>query len=54
MAEIVELRDDNSIQSNLLQDELFAVIKQDRYDELKLSQVIGVLEFLKWNIINGA
>lgn len=54
MAEIIELRDDQCLESGLLQDELYAVIKQDRYEDMRLSNVIGVLEFLKWNIIKGA
>lgn len=54
MADVIQLRDDNDFESSLLQDELYAVIKQDRYEDMKLGSIIGVLEFLKWDIINGA
>lgn len=35
-----------------LHDELYDVILQDKYNPLALAQVVGVLEFLKWNLIN--
>jgi hypothetical protein len=35
-----------------LQDALYNVIQQERFDELTVCQVVGVLEFLKWNFIN--
>ena len=38
--------------SGLLQDELLAVINHEKYDDMKMSTIVGVLEFLKWNIIN--
>jgi hypothetical protein len=51
MTNVVELRDSNPIPS-LLQDDLLTVINSDRFDGLSISQVVGVLEFLKWNLIN--
>lgn len=35
-----------------LQDALYAVICDDRYAEMPVSHTVGVLEFLKWNLIN--
>ncbi len=35
-----------------LQDALYEVIKQDRFKGMSVAQTVGVLEFLKWNIIN--
>lgn len=35
-----------------LQDELFAVVKSARYEDMTIATVIGVLEFLKFNLIN--
>lgn len=35
-----------------LQDDLYALIKQERYGEITIATVIGVLEFLKFNLIN--
>lgn len=37
-----------------LQDALYEVICQDRFKAMSLAQTVGVLEFLKWNIINAA
>lgn len=46
-------RDNNPILS-LLQDELYNVIYgSDKYNGVSIGSVIGVLEFLKWNVING-
>lgn len=50
-ATILQLRDGNSFPSQL-QDELLAVINQGKYDDMQISTIIGVLEFLKWNLIN--
>lgn len=35
-----------------LQDELAAVMMKTKYDDLRVSTIVGVLEYLKWNIIN--
>ena len=35
-----------------LQDALYEVIQQDRFKGMSVAQTVGVLEFLKWNIIN--
>lgn len=37
-----------------LQDALYKVICEDRFDHLQLCQTVGILEFLKWNLINRA
>jgi hypothetical protein len=37
---------------NQLQDALYSVIKQERFDALTVAQTVGTLEFLKWNLIN--
>lgn len=36
----------------LLQDELYAVICREKYDHITLATTVGILEFLKWNLIN--
>jgi hypothetical protein len=50
---LVELRD-LSVLGGALQDELYAVVTNPKFDNMSLSQTVGVLEFLKWNLINGA
>ncbi|PTB28857.1 hypothetical protein C9I56_11240 [Paraburkholderia caribensis] len=35
-----------------LQDELYAVVTQSKFDRLQMCAIVGVLEFLKWNLIN--
>jgi hypothetical protein len=50
---VTRLHDKDPLTS-LLQDELYAVICQTRFDNLSLAQTVGVLEFLKWNLINNA
>jgi hypothetical protein len=52
-AEVIDLHRGNPIISKL-QDELYEVINSDRYESVPMGTVIGVLEFLKWNIINGS
>ena len=52
MSEVIPLRDyDKTELSSQLQMDLLAIIDSDRYDDLTLSQVVGMLEFLKWNLI---
>lgn len=48
---ITELRPKNFLQSQL-QDELWAIIGHAKYDDLTVATIVGVLEFLKWNLIN--
>jgi hypothetical protein len=48
---VTVLRDHSPLPS-LLQDELLAVIDQDRFDNLTVATIIGILEFMKWNLIN--
>jgi len=50
---IAELRD-KSVLGSALQDELYDVITSEKFDNMSVSQTIGVIEFLKWNLINGA
>lgn len=52
MGTIIELRKNTKINITL-HDELDAVIKQEKYNDLYMAEVIGVLEFLKWNLINN-
>ena len=52
-AKVIKLRDDKSLTGEL-QDDLYKVIRAEKYDDLTLAQTVGVLEFLKWNLINGA
>ncbi|WP_104656545.1 hypothetical protein [Ralstonia insidiosa] len=47
----LELRSGDPFLSQL-QDELYAVIDQQKFERLPTASVIGVLEFLKWNLIN--
>ena len=49
----VKIRDDKTLTGDL-QDDLLEVIRSAKYDDLTLAQTVGVLEFLKWNLINGA
>jgi hypothetical protein len=52
-ARIIELRSNDPLLA-LLQDQLRDVLDQDRFDNLSLAAVVGVIEFLKWNLINRA
>jgi len=52
-APVVRLRDHDPLMGRL-QDDLRAVILQERYDGLSIGAVVGVLEFLKFNLINDA
>ena len=45
---------DKDAWSSQLHDELYAIINDPKYDDMRLSTTIGVLEFLKWNLINNA
>lgn len=38
--------------SGMLQDELYKILLEDRFKDITNAEVIGVLEFLKWNLIN--
>jgi hypothetical protein len=51
LATVTGLHDKNPLTS-LLQDELYSVICQTRFDNLSIAETVGVLEFLKWNLIN--
>lgn len=48
-----QLRSNDELAS-LLQDELYTVICREKYDHITLATTVGVLEFLKWNLINGS
>jgi hypothetical protein len=50
-ARITPIRDGKTL-TGVLQDELFEVTRKEKYDELTMAQVIGVIEFLKWNLIS--
>jgi hypothetical protein len=52
-ARVIKLRDDKTLTGDL-QDDLLKVIRSAKYDDLTIAQIVGVLEFLKWNLINGA
>jgi hypothetical protein len=48
---IEKLHSNNPVVARM-QDELYAVVKNERYGEVTIATVIGVLEFLKFNLIN--
>jgi hypothetical protein len=50
-AEIRELRPTDPL-TGQLQDELYEIIKKEKFERLQNSTVVGVLEYLKWNLIN--
>ena len=52
-APVVRLRDHDQLMGRL-QDDLRAVILREQYDGLSIGAVVGVLEFLKFNLINDA
>jgi len=56
MATVTQLTNDKGNQSRagLLQDALYEVLNQSRFDDMTTAETVGVLEFLKWNLINGA
>ena len=51
-AKVSPLRDENPL-PRLLHEQLYDVISEERFESLSVSQVVGVLEFWKWNLING-
>jgi hypothetical protein len=51
MSEVVQLHAKDPL-TGQLQDELYEVICRSKYDHLSLAATIGILEFLKWNLIN--
>lgn len=53
VAKVIPIRDAGELTSEL-QDALYEVICKERFEVLTLAQTIGILEFLKWNLINGA
>ena len=48
---VIAIRDTKTL-TGVLQDELFEVTRKEKYDDLTIAQIVGVIEFLKWNIIN--
>jgi hypothetical protein len=50
-AEIKELRSNDPL-TNQLQTELHTVLMQEKFARLQNCAVIGILEYLKWNLIN--
>lgn len=52
-ANVIKLRDEKMLTGEL-QDALLNVVQADRFDDLTMAQIVGVLEFLKWNLINRA
>lgn len=51
IAEIVPI-EENMSRCAILMDALCDVIRQERFDGLTTAETVGVLEFIKWNIIN--
>jgi len=51
MATVIEFEPRDTLTAQL-QDDLCEVIRKEKYDDLRVVQVVGVLEFLKWNLIN--
>ena len=37
-----------------LQEELWAIITSERYEELSAAETVGVLKFVEFNVINGS
>ena len=50
-AEVMQLRPTNPLTWEL-QMALWEVCKQERFQQLDNATVVGVLEYLKWNVIN--
>lgn len=50
-AKVIELRANDPL-TGQLQDELYRVIVQEKFGRIANASVVGVLEFLKWNLIN--
>jgi hypothetical protein len=48
---VTNLRDSSPL-AGRLQDALSTVLAEDRFGDLSVAQIIGVLEFLKWNLIS--
>ncbi len=48
---VINLRPNDPFTAQL-QDELLAVIYQDKFEDLSVATIVGILEFLKWNLIN--
>jgi len=42
----------NKPKLGLLQERLMKTLEEECFDELSVAEMVGVLEFLKWNIIN--
>ena len=53
MSEVLQLHAKDPL-TGQLQDELYEVICRSKYDHLSLATTVGILEFLKWNLINRA
>ena len=51
MSKVTQLRNGNPLLSQM-QDELWEVIRHEKYDDIPVASIVGVLEYLKWNLIN--
>ena len=52
-AQVVSLKPGNPF-LNQLQEELMEVIDQEKFGKLSVAETVGVLEFIKFNIINDS
>jgi len=43
---------DPDTRATRLQNELWDVLCREKYEDMKISQMVGVIEYLKWNLIN--
>jgi hypothetical protein len=37
---------------SVLQDRLWSVLQEPQFDDMSAAELVGTLEYLKWNIIN--
>lgn len=51
MADVINLREPEPLSAQL-QDDICEVLKREKYNDLRIYQIVGVLEFLKFNLIN--
>ncbi len=51
MAPVIKLHQNNPLVAQL-QDALYAVLEDEKYGEITIATIVGVLEFAKFNLIN--
>lgn len=50
---VQQLRDPNDLLWNM-QCDMWEVIQKDAYKDVTSAAIVGIIEFLKWNLINNA